>query len=77
MLMPFRNKKTYSEFLIVGQLKNMSKSRIENLKQSFILVFWKKNKLKWLKNLTPIPMVLAALYQNDVQLGDKIMLLRW
>ena len=76
MLMPFRNKKTYSEFVIVGQLKNMLKSRIENLKQSFILVFW-KNKLKWFKNLTPIPMVIAALYQNDVQLGDKIILLRW
>ena len=37
--------KTYSEFVIVGQFRHMSKSRIENLKQSFILVFW-KNKLK-------------------------------
>ena len=29
----------------------MLKSRIENLKQSFILVFW-KIKLKWFKTLT-------------------------
>ena len=37
MLIPFRNK-NFSEFVIIGQFKHLSKSRIESLKQSFILV---------------------------------------
>ena len=64
----------------------MSKSRIENLKQSLILVFW-KNKLNLFKNWTILaqrydtrqayPYGQTALYQNDVQFGDKRIPLRW
>ena len=51
MLIPFRNKKNFSEYVIVGQFKHMIRSRIEDLKQSFIIVFW-KIKLKLFKTLT-------------------------
>ena len=69
MLISFRNKPF--SFAFVGQFKHISKSGIENLKQSFILVFLKKLWPKGMTHAKPFPMVKIALYQNDVQFGDK------
>ena len=59
----------------------MSNSRIVNLKQYFILVFLKKSTemtkhtkrflSKGMTHAKPIHMAMTALYQNDVQYGDK------
>ena len=64
----------------------MSKSRIENLKQPFILVFW-KNKLKWFKNLTTFaqnydtrqayPYGHYGFISERCQFGDKRISLIW
>ena len=80
MQIPFSNK--IKPFRICNCRSNQAYNiiQIENLKQSFILCF-EKNKLKYFKNLSilpkgmthamPIPMVITALYRNDVQFGDK------